>query len=389
MSIVYLCIGTMKTGTTALQNFMRNNPAALKKQGFCYPYMNMGSIRRIRNRNAHFMIHRPEHKNDNIQQRCYQKLQRLAKTYPNIVLSEELIWHHSVKIGHFWPDVLEKVNAAGCQLKVIVYLRRQDDIIQSLWNQSVKLGWRLSVTFEDYIRLKKYRYFPLDYYKQLKNIEEVIGKENLIVRVYENGQFEGEEHTLISDFMQILGLRMTDGFMLEERVRNPSLSGNFLEMKRIINSVPEYKNMTEDFMAYTIQIAGFEQNKDKHLPKQSFFSYKDQLAFLERYAESNRKVAEEYLGREDGILFREPVEELPLYQVDQETLLQDMLVLTTALFCKQQQKIDQLEEQINKQLSARLTRFYKRVKNRLKKMAQKALSRSKNIFRSTSEKEMV
>ena len=46
MSTIYLCIGTMKTGTTALQNFMRANQKVLDEQGFCYPFTNTGPIRK-------------------------------------------------------------------------------------------------------------------------------------------------------------------------------------------------------------------------------------------------------------------------------------------------------------------------------------------------------
>ena len=56
MAIVYLCVGTMKTGTTALQTFMRKNPEALKKQGYCYPFMEVGPVSGPKNRNGHFLI---------------------------------------------------------------------------------------------------------------------------------------------------------------------------------------------------------------------------------------------------------------------------------------------------------------------------------------------
>ncbi len=34
-------------------------------------------------------------------------------------------------------------------------------------------------------------YFPLDYYKQLEEITKYVNKEDLIVRPFEQGQFEG------------------------------------------------------------------------------------------------------------------------------------------------------------------------------------------------------
>lgn len=42
MSTVYLCIGTPKTGTTALQSFMRENEKLLNEQGYAFPQLNIG-----------------------------------------------------------------------------------------------------------------------------------------------------------------------------------------------------------------------------------------------------------------------------------------------------------------------------------------------------------
>lgn len=337
----------MKTGTTALQNFLRNNPKALERQGFCYPFMNVGPIRDIENRNGHFLLHWPIDGNDHTQQICWEKLRQTAQRYPNIVLSEELIWHQAKKHENFWPNLLKDLSAIDCRLKVIVYLRRQDELIQSLWKQGVKIGRRLSCSFEDYIRQRKYRYFPLDYYAHLEEIAADIGIENLIVRVYEEGQYEGEDHTIISDLMHVLGLRMTDDLTFEDHVPNPSLDGNFIELKRILNGLPAYKDMP-DFMRSALTTVNVFAAQDAPMPRQSLFSYEDQAAFLKQYAESNQKTAIRFLGRDDGILFQKNIAHLPLYQVDSETMGRDLLLFTAQMFCQQQQTIRALNEKLEK-----------------------------------------
>lgn len=383
MSTIYLCIGTMKTGTTALQNFMRANQKVLDEQGFCYPFTNTGPIRKIKNRNAHFMLYQPEHEQDHVQQRGYQKLQELAQTYPNIILSEELIWNHAQKVEDFWPNVLENVTKIGCQLKVIVYLRRQDELIQSLWNHAVKMDWRLPLCFEDYISQERYTYFPLDYYSQLCEIGTIVGKENLIVRVYEKDQFEGAGHTIMSDLLHVLGLEMTEKFTIEDapRLSNPGLKGNFIEMKRILNGIPEYREMP-DFMRAALISANIYQAQVNPAPRQSLFTPSAQTAFLGKYAAGNRKIAEEFLGRADGILFREPTPDLLTYQLDQNTLFRDLLTFTAEMFCQQQkaiyaleQKIDQqqkltnaLEKRIARQSPSRIVRFWHKVRDRFKRI---------------------
>ncbi len=369
MATIYLCIGTMKTGTTALQSFMRNNPGPLKNQGFCYPFMDVD----VNNRNGHFLIYqsqqndpqKKEQENIQVRQAGFAKLQGLSKKYQNIVLSEELIWHHFEKHKDFWPNLVEDLKKIDCQLKVIVYLRRQDQLIQSLWNQGVKNGMRIARTFEDYIRQERYSYFPLDYHSQLKKIEKDIGKENLYIRVYEKGQYEGEAHTIVSDLMHVLGLEMTDDLSQGDATKNPSLSGNFIEMKRIINGLPEYRK-TPNFAEKPMLSANGYRLKHSEVPKHSLFSFEDQLKFLERYEESNRKVAQEFLGRADGILFRDPVKEQPIYEVDPDTIYEDILTFMTEMFCLQEKRIAQLEAAIEKKSASLFITLAKKLRNLLR-----------------------
>lgn len=57
MATVYLHIGTMKTGTSALQRFLSDNREYLKQQGVLYPDLNQGMPERFRFRNGHFLVY--------------------------------------------------------------------------------------------------------------------------------------------------------------------------------------------------------------------------------------------------------------------------------------------------------------------------------------------
>lgn len=354
MAMINLCIGTMKTGSTALQSFLQSNLKALEKQNFCYPLMDVEAMSYAKSRNGHFLVFKTVHQNipkteeqiAKIQQACYQQLEEAAKNYPNIILSEELIWHHSEKQENFWENLVDRLEKINCQLRVIVYLRRQDMLVQSLWKQGVKSGLQTSCPFDKYVRRRRYRYFPLDYYAQLKKIEKFVGKENLAVRVYENGQYEGG--TIISDFMHTLGIPLTEDFVQDTERRNPSLNGNFIEIKRILNGLPEYREM-DNFMIKPLLSASLFQEKRAKGEKTSLFSYEDQTAFLKGYEESNRKVAVEFLNRGDGVLFRERIQELPVHQISSDTMCRDLLLFTAEMLLDQQKKIEALQNQIKAQ----------------------------------------
>lgn len=372
MTTVYLCIGTPKTGTKALQSFMRRNEDVLKTQGYCYPYLDLGIQTHYNNRNAQFLVYHAKNKNNlaAIKQRGYQILEELAKQYQNIVLSEEIIWYYCNQIKDFWVDTVNNFKKINCNVKVVVYLRRQDLLIQSLWNQSVKAYARSVLTFKEYMDSKHYDYFPLDYYTQLQKIAQAVTKDNMIVRVYESGQYEGEEQSIYSDFLKAIGLNLNKHYAKDNLAKNIGLNNNFVEMKRILNGIPEYSGMS-DFLARPMVYANLCQTDKELHAQESMFSYDEQITFLKRYEESNRKVAIEFLGREDGVLFKETIKELPEWKIDQNKIYQDVIVFMAEAFCFQQNKILKLEEEI-KDLRERdrsmVLRGYEKIK---KKMFQK------------------
>lgn len=356
MATVYINIGMQKTATTAIQYFMRENEENLKKQGCCYPYMDLGIPSKYKNRNAQFLVYRAEDIEEReekkeaerqVREKAYEILAGLAQEYPKILLSDELIWHRSVKNANFWKRLIKNFKKIGCDVKIIVYLRRQDLFVQSIWNQSVKQLPRTSKTFQECISGKFFNYYPLDFYQQLSYIGSFVGKENLIVRVFERGQFEGEEHSVFSDFLNCMGLQMTEDFTKETVKSNLALEGNFIEIKRILNSVPGYA-AGRDFIQKQIYRANCNQIETDPPPKMGMFSYEEQQEYLARFEESNRKAAEEFLGRENGVLFYEPIQELPKWDVQAEDMYRDLFACLTEVFAKYEEKIADDEQEISK-----------------------------------------
>lgn len=353
MTTIYLCIGLPKTGTTATQTFLSENRDLLEKQGYCFPELKTGTDSRFKNRNGHFLAYRSDHpdkemkkqEENAIREKGFQLLEKLANTYPNIVLSDEAIWKISAQKKGFWEDITERFKAINCQLRVIVYLRRQDLFIQSLWNQNIKSQVKWTKKFDDFIEKKAYSYFPLNYYEQLTRIAGYIGQENIIVRVYEHGQFEGNGHCIYSDFLQCIGLEMSAQYTNDNVKSNLGLRGNYIEIKRIVNTVPEYRQMT-DFLCSPVKSANNCLAKGSLHTDTSMFSYAQQKTFLERYEESNRKIAEQFLNRSDGRLFYEPLKEYPKWEVKPDTMYRDIILLMTEIACTQQKEILHLKEEM-------------------------------------------
>ncbi|MDO4522008.1 MAG: hypothetical protein Q4B57_02535 [Eubacteriales bacterium] len=337
MATVYLHIGMPKTGTSALQRFLAVNRPVLETYGLSFPDLGFRFPGRGENRNGYFLLgegYTPEGaaacewKRKEYHEGIAE-LARLGRAYSRIILSDEGLWWGGRRRPLFWPELKKDFEKAGLELRVIVYLRRQDDFVQSRWAQVIKEGQ--SSSFEDYIRESCEKNYPLDYAEYLSKIGSVIGKENVLVRVYERGQFAGEEQTIFSDFLDIFGRKMTDGFEAGETVNNLSLEGGYTHLQRYVNlsdgTASEKKPLSE--MIRRMQSEDVNIQKRRH--EMYFASEERRRSFMDSFAESNSIVAREYLGREDGRLF---------YQEETKTAAQDrmeMLGDLTALLGEMEQ----------------------------------------------------
>lgn len=370
MKTVYLHIGTPKTGTTAIQYFCRKNNNLLQQLGFCYPDLGYRYPNKGRNRNAHFWFGKVYDENNTrdrkeekrIRKEGMEKIQELLDQYPNIILSDEHFWNAPKMDSSAWMKLRKQIEKMGAVLKVIVYLRRQDQVVQSYWSQRVKEGLELS--FEEYIRTGKYEYFQLDYEERLTMLAEVLEQENVIVRCYEKGQYKGKSKDICSDFLDIFGIEFTEEFAKNDTVRNLSLHSDYLEIRRIFNyekSCKRDSNLSKILLKE--QAEQWEENAFS-FQKGTYFSKQSQAAFLEQYQNGNQMVAKVFLGRPDGILFydeyRNTEQKLITYNIENlvqicgriiERQEEEMTVL--------EEKNRLLEEQLNKgKIVKKVKRFY-------------------------------
>lgn len=365
MAVVYINIGTQKTGTTAIQSFMRENENNLHKQDCSYPYLDLGIEEKYNNRNGQFLVYcgskqgkmkRQEAKAE-VWEKGFSLLAMEAKKYEKIILSDELIWNRTKDIPEFWQKMKQEFEKIGCEVKVIVYLRRQDLFVESLWNQSVKGHPCIDMTFPEYIENQRYAYYPMNYYTRLCEIADNLGRENVIVRVFEKGQFVGEEKSIFSDFFYACGITLSPDFTYEHVERNVAIEGNYIEIKRLANSLASspvelgwMKGPIEQLNLKTIEKNG---KKGKRM-----FSEQEAKAFMQKYEEENALVAREFLGREDGILFYEPVTGGEVWSVDAEKMNEDMILFFIALLQKEQREIAKLKKK-NEELEKKMEQIYR------------------------------
>lgn len=225
-----------------------------------------------------------------------------------------IISWESIFLFYNLNDFLSAVKDEYENICVIVYLRRQDQYVESLWNQLIKSYFCNKIPFYQWVSS-----VLLNYKENLDTIAQVIRKENLIVRVYEKAQFQGKRKNLISDFLYALHIELDwNKCTFPEGNNNPALFGNFVEIKRRINQYLEPESeLSRDiegvFYYYFIQSFALVKHAE------GMFSPKEREDFMKQYEEENAEIAREYLGRKDGILFYEN-KPIPMHHLDDVTL---------------------------------------------------------------------
>lgn len=334
-------IGTPKTGTSALQKFLYENNSILKPHGWCYPDL----VTDMESNGVKIFVHESEKckngvvgskfvlgsnkfsVNTNIAEWdmfCKFLLDYL-KDY-NVILSEESIW---------WWDTqsfLREIKKVFPRVKIIVYLRRQDRFIESDWNQRIKHYGFCTMTFEENVLCRKGDII-FNYLEKLKQIEEICGRENIIVRVYEKEQYMGERHDIISDFLYALGIPGEWEKYKFIKSQNESLESNYLEIKRQLNRLlkgktREYKREVENAFLEYIQINKTISGRGV----EGYFNEVDRKKVIEYFAHDNEQIAKRYLKRENGELFYDMDTNIPQAKLNYETICQDTFDVLDSIF---------------------------------------------------------
>lgn len=366
MSTLYLHIGTPKTGTSAIQDFCDANRAQLRRRGCTFP--SFAPYRHVRvGRNAHFMV---EYLIAGFQQaspagklwrQYFDEIEEAFRDTPNVLLSDEGLWERSRGEGQpLWSEVKREADARGFDVKIIVYLRRQDQYLGSSWMQSVKVpwanyGWQTwPEAFAQAVDDEQH-----DYFSHLEQIAAVFGRENIITRIYERRCFANGD--ILSDFLNIFGFVMDDEFVRLKADVNPSLTGNICEIKRILNNLP-YEG---DERLPLLRWAAIECSLlDEERAPTSLFTAQELADFLTLCEPSNRQLARAYFGTDEP-LFSLPGQLPPKWEQNDSTMIASVVRYFGTIIVQQQREIDELKSRFY--LRRKLRRLIKSLPERLRK----------------------
>jgi hypothetical protein len=287
---LYIHIGMGKTGTSSIQNFLAGNHKVLWNLCSCL-YPNMTSNKYIRSGFInHLKLFSMPDKN-HLLSKISEAIKFCKKhSRKKLVFSAEGLFE-----SREGPALAKELSTIpGIDLRIIVYLRRQDSWLESAWKQWGYKSQQFS-GINDYIQKR-----DCNWYGRLQLWEREVGRERIIVRCYEKEQLPDG---LIPDFLKVIGIDYTAHRWVDRKDL----------FKGFQRDVMEILFLNKDFctgIADNRLQSFFEKNLDEAFQKESFKSYSflspdERIFILNKYEPSNQNIAREYLNRVEGTLFYE------------------------------------------------------------------------------------
>ncbi len=215
-------IGTNKTGTSTLQSFLHTNSSKLETLGICYPNIGMHS-------SAHHELVTRFKANSNLNN-LQGELSILENKFETAIFSSESF--HTLaqpeRLLPFFPK-----NSTN----IVVYIREHATYLSSWYQQAIQAR-NTSLSFEEFIQI-----FKADYCDLVKKWVDTFGRENIHIRLYERDKLVDRD--IVSDFLANFLQFDKSAFQALSHDRNPSIAGNLLYIKKILNQVISKKESLE------------------------------------------------------------------------------------------------------------------------------------------------
>lgn len=288
---LYIHIGTHKTGSTTIQSILENEKKKLLNEGILYLGLfydhakGMKSLEEI-----------DEYLIKDFRQEVKKRIAQYEDRNPHTLVTsnekfsghDRWMYRNSTILAKTLWQIFEPF---GFDIKIIVYLRRQDKFLESAYKQKVKRD--SSFTFDVYLKEETEDIYNFYWDSFLDSYAEFFGKENIIVRSFDKKNLL-KKNSLIQGFGNIIGSEYLKKYS-EKTVKNEGYSRDLLEIVRLSNEHLTKQQRRE--MRYLLKDVDFPNNDT------SFFSLEERKNLLSHFDESNSKIAREYLNDPSGELF--------------------------------------------------------------------------------------
>jgi SAM-dependent methyltransferase len=298
---ILLHIGWHKTGSTAIQQFLHANRAAiLERTGTLYP---RAGIHTVAHHLAAWSLHEPldnpwarEIGFNGTPEQVFGEIFEEARQAGAraIILSSEVF----CSISRYRISRLAEM-LAGHEVRVVAYLRRQDEYVESAYKQAVRGHMRLAKPFGHFADLQLER-GRLDYEAHFGEWERQFPGVAVTLRPYDRERFP--ERNIVLDFMRLAGIPAAGDWVQSTSDINPSLSAQSARALAWINAnVPLKPAEHEKAVAALRALEGEEDRAGDGL-----FGRARRAALMRAVNDGNERLFRRYCGESNPFVYAEP-----------------------------------------------------------------------------------
>lgn len=280
MSSLYIHIGNHKTGSTAIQDFMHGARDELAPRGLLYPTAGLDG-------SGHHEFARAcgQGKNtldtDYIQNVCQEIRNEYRDGAENILFSSEIF--------EYLQDLSPlKALAEQFSPKIIIYIRKQDYYLESLYNQHVRM-YSIRFSGSVYQFSQRYNLFHQYNYNQLvTRWADLFGASNIILRPYGTNLVNTD---VTADILSVIDPDLEDSIRSKgasDRLRsNVSLAAQAMPYLSYLNRLPLDRDQHE-MLVSVLEQRFSDEAKGRLLLEE------DAASFYDKFRLSNQKVFSKY-----------------------------------------------------------------------------------------------
>jgi hypothetical protein len=283
---VILHLGRPKTGTSAIQAFLRLNKNLLEENDVSY----VGNL-------APLASPFPDYARK-IQAASPEQYQAAIENMQNAIEARKqstLIYSNEI---HYWSHKVLKAYrlAVGTvPFTVLLYIRRQDEDLQAQYMQRV-----VDPDVRETRLVNEIDQYNLSLSRLLSDYEGIFGGHRIIPRIYDKSSFY--HGNIFEDFFMAIGLKFPESALYPDRsTSNISRGRLYIEILRLANQRRHPKTHADNMSRIDKYLGdkAFKSDSSGY----GFLSKAEKDVIMEKYAASNIDVARKYFVQNDGILF--------------------------------------------------------------------------------------
>lgn len=312
-------IGASKTGSSAIQSFVAVNKDYFKKNGFVIPDKSLQLTDDITGEHV-FSLQKFIGNDDRV------SLRKVLDTLNDDAPKERTILFSAENLSNLGNHQIFKDNLDGFDVKVILYIRRQDDLLCSAWQQ-----WHSKIERDIHAWLIRALMYYGHWDRLIQNWESVVGEGNISVRLFQRDDMA--EGDLSRDFLAALGLDpKTNEPNFDIGTINPSY--NDIITSLVTNNPGIFANVHDNnFYSFIDKFTGDTYTKTR---KVSLITREQRNSIIQYYANANQRVCKKYFpGRQE--LFAK-VRHADYDYLTQEEMTERQMKFLTALIYRVGQK---------------------------------------------------